>query len=157
MYKKNIKPFFPGTSRNIILIFLVIGIGAFFYGFDKDVAITVLGLIIFLISVFIVTGRYGIQINFKSHRYRSFLSFIYILQIGSWKEMPRVKEISLIPEKRFIARHTLKNNLYTETFLIKMIRTDKEEPLTVSRGLYGELLLEAEDLAKKLNVSVKEF
>lgn len=157
MYKKNIKPFFPSTSRNIILIFLVIGIGALFYGLDKDVSITVLGLIIFLISVFIVTGQYGIQINFKSHKYCSYLSFIYILRFGKWKNMPRIKEISLIPEKRFVSRHSLKNNLYTETFLIKLIRTDEEEPLTVSRGLYGELLLEAEDLAKKLDVPVKEF
>lgn len=56
MYKKHIKPFFPGVSRNIILIVLVLGIGAIFYGVDRDVSIVILGVIVVLMSVLILTG-----------------------------------------------------------------------------------------------------
>jgi hypothetical protein len=157
MYRKNLKPFFPPGSRNIILIFLVIGIGAFFYGFDKDTSISILGLIIFLLSVFIVTGQYGVQINFNNRRYRTYLSFIYIIKFGSWKDLPEIKEILLTPAKHFMSKSSMRNNIYTETFYIKLIGQDEREPISVSRGLYGELMLEAEELSKKLNVPVKEY
>jgi len=157
MYKKNIKPFFPTGSRTIILIVMVIGIGAFFYGLDRDTSITVLGLIIFLISVFTLSGRYGVQIDFMDHQYRSYLSFIYILKFGSWKDLPEINEISVSPVRHFVSKYSLKDNIYTEIFQIKLIVPDSGDPIIVSRGLYGEMLIEAEELSKKLGVPVKEF
>jgi len=157
MYKKNIKPFFPTGSRAIILIVMVIGIGAFFYGLDRDTSISILGLVIFLISVFTLSGRYGVQIEFMGHRYRSYLSFIYILKFGSWKDLPEIKEITISPVRHFVSKHSLKDNIYTEIFQIKLIVPDSGDPIIISRGLYGEMLIEAEDLSKKLGVPVKEF
>lgn len=157
MYKKNIKPFFPGASRNIILVVLVLGVGAIFYGIDRDIAIVILGTIVVLMSVFILTGQYTMEIDFEDRQYRSGLSFIYVLKFGVWKPLPEIKEISLIPSKHFVTRQSLKHNLYTEEFQIRLMGVDPEDTLTVSRGLYGELILEAEELSKELNIALKEF
>jgi len=157
MYKKNIKSFFPTGSRNIILVVLVIGIGAIFYGLNKDTSITILGLLVFLISIIILTGNYGVEVDFDKKYYRSYLSFIFVLKFGKWKPLPSIHKISLTPEKHFVSRHSLQGNIYTEVFLIKLIGNDTDESIIVSRGLYGELTLEAEDLSKKLKVPVKEF
>jgi hypothetical protein len=136
---------------------MVIGIGALMYGLNKDTSITILGLVIFLISVFIISGYYGIEINFEESRYRSYLSFIYFLKFGKWKILPEIKKITLIPEKRFVSKHLLKNNIYSETFLIKLVIEDKDESIIISRGLYGELLIEAEELSKQINVPLEQF
>jgi hypothetical protein len=157
MYKKKIKPFFPSGSRNIILIVLVIGVGSFFYGLDRDATIMVLGVIIFLMSVFILTGYYGIEIDFRNKRYKSHLSFIFLLRVGKWKELPEIKEIAVVPIKHFVSKHSLQGNLYTEKFQIKLLGNDPNTSITISNGLYGELILEAEELSKKLNVPIREF
>jgi hypothetical protein len=157
MYKKNIKPFFPTGSRNIILIVMVIGVGALFYGINKDATITLLGAIIFLISVFVITGYYGVEVDFDKKTYRNYLSFIFLLKFGKWKILPETKEIALMPLKHFMSKHALRGNLYTEIFQIKLLGEDPNESVTISRGLYGQLVLEAEELSKKLNVPFKEY
>jgi hypothetical protein len=136
---------------------MVIGLGAFLYGFNKDASITVLGLVIFLIATFIISGYYGIEIDFEEKRYRSYLSFVYILKFGNWKSLPDVKKILLAPEKRFVSKHSLQSNIYNETFLIKLIIEGRDDTIVISRGLYGVSLIEAEELAKKLNIPLEQF
>jgi hypothetical protein len=133
MYKKNIKPFFPPGSRNIILIILVTG------------------------SVVVLTGTYGIEVDFENQQFRPYLSFIFLLKFGNWKELPEIKEIAVLPLKRFVSKHSLNGNLYTEKFQIKLLGDSPDDSITISYGLYGELILEAEELSKKLNVPVREF
>jgi hypothetical protein len=157
MYNKNIKSFFPISSRTIILVVMVIGIGAFIYGYNKDTSITILGLVIFLIAIFIISGYYGVEIDFDKKRYRSYLSFIYVLKIGKWKVLPDISKIALVPEKRFMSRQSLQNNIYNQTFLIKLVDDRRDELIIISRGLYGELLIEAEELSKKINVPLEQF
>jgi len=157
MYKKNIKPFFPSGSRNIVLIVLVIGVGAFIYGFDKDASITGLGLIIFLISASILTAYYRVEVDFDKKRYRSYLSFMFLLKFGHWKSLPDIKNIALIPEKHFVSKHTLNKDIYTEVFIIKLTGSNPQENVVISRGPYGKMMLEAEDLSKELALPVKEF
>jgi hypothetical protein len=157
MYNKNIKSFFPTTSRTIILVVMVIGIGAFIYGFNKDTSITLLGLIIFLIAVFIISGYYGIEIDFDEKRYRSYLSFVYILKFGKWKALPDIAKVTLLPEKRFVSKHSLQSNIFNETFLMKLVVEGHDESIIMSRGLYGALLIEAEEISKRINVPLEEF
>ena len=157
MYIKNIKSFFPATSRTIILFVMVMGLGAFLYGLNKDVSITILGILIFLIAVFIISGYYGIEIDFNKKRYRSYLSFIYVLRFGKWKALPDIKKIALVPEKRFVSKHSIQNNIYNETFLVKLMVEGQEESIIISRGLYGQLLIEAEEFSKKVNVPLEQF
>ncbi len=155
MFKKKIKPFFQGSTRNILTIFVLIGMGAMFYGYKYDISIFNLGLLIFLLTLTGLTGFYGIMIEYQHQRYKTYLSFLMI-KIGSWKPLPLLSKIMVVPYRRFARGNTGPASIYEKLFIIKLIPAEGNEAIIASMGYYGDLILEADTLSKELGVPVAE-
>ncbi len=155
MFSKRITPFFQGAIRNMLIIFIVLGIGAVIYGYQYDNSILALGILVMLITVSSLSAFYGIQIDYNHQRYKSYFSVLGI-KIGKWQPLPLIGKIVLAPRKRFMRRSSVSSDIYNEIFLIKLIPAEADEAIIASMGLYGDLVLEADTLSKELGVPVAE-
>lgn len=156
MFVKKIKPFFQGVIVNILMILAVIGLASIMYGIKFDQSVSFIGLVILIITVGSLTGYYGIQIDYRQKSYRQFLSLVGI-KMGRWKPLPLMEKIILSPRKHYMRRSFERTDISRDIFMIKLVPAEYDQPIIVSIGLYGDLMLEADTLSKNLGVPVVEY
>jgi hypothetical protein len=68
-----------------------------------------------------------------------------------------MEKIILSPRKHYMRRSFERTDISRDIFMIKLVPAEYDQPIIVSIGLYGDLMLEADTLSKNLGVPVVEY
>ena len=104
MYKRKLKSFFPPGSKISAGLILIIGIMAVYYGLQGDVGYFLIGLVISLISIFMITAEKGIIINFELKKYKNYWGLLG-LKFGSWESLPEIEKVVVTEFKEGSSYH----------------------------------------------------
>ena len=104
MYTRKLKSFFPPGSKVSAGLILIVGIISVYYGLQGDMEYFLIGLVISVISIFMITAEKGIIIDFKLKKYKNYWG-LPGLKFGSWESLPEIDKVIVTEFKEGSSYH----------------------------------------------------
>ncbi len=120
-----------------------------------------LGLILFIVSMFILTTKMKVEIDLAENTYREFTHFFQIIKMGKTFDLNSFKYVSVIPKRQSTVMYSRasNSNIQTNFFHVVCILNEnfraKKEVLQLESKNKANLL--AQDLSIKLKMDYFEY